>query len=74
LIRNKKALILNDYHGWFENLVGDWIDVAASKCNLEIKRAVTALDKVKNFYLLYLKLTNILLSLLSHELKSIGLR
>ena len=47
--RNKKALILNDYHGWFENLVGDWIDVAASKCNLEIKRAVTALDEVRNF-------------------------
>ena len=47
--RNKKALILNDYHGWFENLVGGWIDVAASKCNLEIKRAVTALDEVRNF-------------------------
>jgi len=54
LIRNKKALILNDYHGWFNNLVGDWIDVAASKCNLEIKRAVTALDEVRDFYSLRL--------------------
>lgn len=48
-IRSKKALVLNDYQEWFNNFVGDWIDVAASKCNVEIKRAVTALDKVRNF-------------------------
>ncbi|XP_065899174.1 BAI1-associated protein 3-like [Dysidea avara] len=39
-------LQLKDYHDWFKGLVGDWIDVAASKCNLEIKRAVTSLDEV----------------------------
>lgn len=39
-------LELKDYHSWFKGLVGDWIDVAASKCHLEIKRAVISLDEV----------------------------
>ena len=42
-------LQLKDYHDWFRGLVGDWIDVAANKCNLEIKRAVTSLDEVKSY-------------------------
>ncbi|XP_065899176.1 BAI1-associated protein 3-like isoform X2 [Dysidea avara] len=42
----RSELQLKDYHDWFRGLVGDWIDVAANKCNLEIKRAVTSLDEV----------------------------
>ncbi|XP_065899172.1 protein unc-13 homolog D-like [Dysidea avara] len=39
-------LELGRYHDWFKDMVGDWIDVAANKCNTEIKRAVTSLDEV----------------------------
>jgi len=41
-------LQLKNYHDWFKSLVGDWIDMAASKSNDEIKRAVTSLDEVRN--------------------------
>ncbi|XP_065899170.1 BAI1-associated protein 3-like isoform X2 [Dysidea avara] len=44
--KDRAQLHLKDYHDWFKGLVGDWIDVAARKCNDEIKRAVTSLDEV----------------------------
>jgi len=47
-IRDRAQLHLKDYHDWFRRLVGDWIDIAASKCHDEIKRAVTSLDEVSD--------------------------
>ena len=45
-VRARAQLHLNEYHDWFTNLVGDWLDAAAMKCNAEIKRAITGLDDV----------------------------
>jgi len=46
--RAKMQLHLNGYHEWFTNLVADWLDAAAQKCNVELKRAVTGLDDVRS--------------------------
>ena len=45
-VRARHSLHLNEYHEWFTKLVADWLDAAADKCNVEIKRAVTGLDDV----------------------------
>ena len=50
--RQRQQLHLKDYHNWFTDLVSGWIDAAAQKCNTEIKRAVTALDDVREMKLL----------------------
>ena len=46
----RSKLHLNEYHDWFTNLVGDWLDAAAQQCNAEIKRAITGLDNVRTVY------------------------
>ena len=51
-IRDRAQLHLKDYHDWFRRLVGDWIDIAASKSHDEIKRAVTSLDEVSDVYII----------------------
>ena len=53
LRRYKQQLQLKDYHNWFTDLVSGWIDAAAQKCNIEIKRAITALDNVNYFTCTY---------------------
>ena len=47
-IRTRSQLHLNGYHEWFTGLVADWLDAAASKCNTEIKRAITGLEEVSS--------------------------
>ena len=46
-IRAREQLHLNEYHEWFTGLVADWLDAAASKCNAQIKRAITGLGDVR---------------------------
>ncbi|XP_065899181.1 BAI1-associated protein 3-like isoform X3 [Dysidea avara] len=42
----RRQLQLNQYHEWFKDFVGVWINEAFNKCNDEIKRAVTLIDEV----------------------------